>query len=204
MTRIRPAREEDARAILAIYEPYVRETAVTFEEEAPTQEEFRGRIRAVSADYPYLVCEADGLVVGYAYAHRQMERASYRWNAELSVYLEPSARRRGLGKTLYGALLELLRLQRVQNVYGGVTVPNPGSEKLHESMGFRQMGVYRRTGYKCGKWHDVAWYEKAIGDHGLDPAPFVPFRELPPEAVNAVLNKYSGLCTDRSAGENTL
>lgn len=193
MARIRPVREEDARTILAIYEPYIRGTAVTFEETVPTPEEFRARICAVSADYPYLVCEADGLAVGYAYAHRQMERASYRWNAELSVYLEPSARRRGIGKALYGALLELLRLQRVQNVYAGVTVPNPGSEKLHESLGFRRLGVYRRTGYKCGGWHDVAWYERAIGDHELDPAPFVPFRELPPEAVDAVLSKYGGL-----------
>lgn len=193
MTRIRPAREEDARALLAIYEPYVRETAVTFEEETPTPEEFLGRIRAVSADYPYLVCEADGAVIGYAYAHRQMERASYRWNAELSVYLERSARRRGLGTALYGALLELLRLQRIQNVYAGVTVPNPGSERLHESMGFRQLGVYRRTGYKCGGWHDVAWYEKGIGGHELGPAPFVPFRELAPEAVDTVLHRYGGL-----------
>lgn len=194
---IRLARESDAAEILAVYAPYIRNTAVTFECEVPSPEEFRNRIRNISADYPYLVCVSDGIIVGYAYAHRQMERSAYRWNAELSVYLDGTYHRRGIGKALYGALLEILRLQNVQNVYGGVTVPNAPSEALHGHFGFTRLGTYHDTGYKCGAWHDVAWFEKSIGSHGSAPKEFVSIRELNPSAVAQILQKYCpGFSTD--------
>jgi L-amino acid N-acyltransferase YncA len=189
---IRLARESDAEAILSVYAPYIRNTAITFECEVPSPEEFRSRIRNISADYPYLACISDGRLIGYAYAHRQMERSAYQWNAELSVYLDGAHRRRGIGKALYGALLEILRLQNVQNVYGGVTVPNAPSEALHGHFGFTRLGVYHDTGCKCGAWHDVAWFEKSLGSHGSAPKAFVPFRELDPNAVAAILARAGG------------
>jgi len=189
---IRLARDCDAEEILAVYAPYIKETAITFEYEVPSLEEFRRRIETISAEYPYLVCESGGKVVGYAYAHRQMQRAAYQWNAELSVYLDGAHSRRGLGKALYGALIEILRLQNVRNVYGGVTVPNAPSEALHESMGFTRLGVYHDTGYKCGAWHDVAWFERSIGEHGAEPKAFVSIRELDPNAVAQILARAAG------------
>ncbi|WP_295583270.1 GNAT family N-acetyltransferase [uncultured Oscillibacter sp.] len=188
MAQIRFAGEEDVPALLAIYGRYIA-TSITFEYELPTAEAFARRVRDISAFYPYLVWEEDGRILGYAYAHRQAERAAYQWNAELSVYLDPSAAGRGLGRRLYGALLALLRLQGVRTAYALVTSPNPRSEALHQALGFRRMGVQRSTGYKDGAWRDVTWFEKAIGAYDDAPRPPRPVGELPPEAVAAVLAK---------------
>jgi L-amino acid N-acyltransferase YncA len=197
MYQIRLAEETDSTALLKIYQRYILKTAITFEETVPTPEEYRERVLGISHQYPWLVCERDGIVIGYAYAHRHMERASYRWNAELSIYLERSSLRMGIGKTLYSALLEILQHQGIQNVYAGITVPNPNSEKLHESMGFHIVGTYHRTGYKCGKWHDVVWYEKQIGNHELNPSPFVPIHALNPALLQNILNRHNQLLNNR-------
>lgn len=184
----RLVQEADAAEILGIYEPYIRDTAITFEYETPSAEEFGNRIKEISSDYPYIVCVSDGRIIGYAYAHRQMERAAYQWNAELSVYIDKSRLRCGVGKALYGALIEILRMQNIRNVYGCVTLPNENSEKLHEYFGFKKLGVYHSTGYKCGAWHDVAWFEKAVGDYCLDPKPFVSIQEIDRNAITEILN----------------
>ena len=183
----RLAVESDAAAILAIYEPYIKDTAVTFECETPTLAEFTQRVRGISADYPYIVCLADGGIAGYAYAHRQMERDAYQWNAELSVYIGSAWQGRGIGMVLYGALIEILRLQNIRSVYGGVTLPNEASEKLHSACGFAKLGTYHNTGWKCGSWHDVAWFEKQIGEYDLKPQPFRSIRTLPDGAVDRIL-----------------
>ncbi len=167
---IRLAHPSDAPALLAIYAQSIQ-TPVTFEYELPSLEEFRERIRDISACYPYLVLEEDGDILGYAYAHRLRERAAFAWDAELSVYLDDSTRGRGLGTELYTVLLELLRRQGVQAVYGCITSPNPASVALHERLGFRYCGAFHRTGYKDGQWWDVLWYEKQIGSGGTPPAP---------------------------------
>ena len=151
----------DSAALLKIYGEYL-DTPITFECALPSEAEFAGRIAAVGREYPYLVCLEKGRIVGYAYAHRQAERAAYQWNAELSVYLDRSCTSRGLGRRLYGALIDILRLQGIRTVYGCVTVPNEKSEGLHQALGFRRLGTYRSTGYKCGAWRDVAWFEKPI------------------------------------------
>ncbi len=191
MKAIRFAQEEDAGKILAIYEPYIKETAVTFEYRTPTLDEFSKRIRDISKDYPYLVCVSEESIIGYAYAHKHMEREAYQWNAELSVYINKNYFRCGIGGTLYGALMDILRLQNVRNVYGGVTLPNTSSEKLHEYLGFKKLGVYHDAGYKCGLWHNVAWYEKGINHHDLKPAPFVSFYKIDKETVLEILGRYS-------------
>ena len=183
---IRTATTADAQALLHIYAPYI-ETPITFECTLPSAEEFAGRVEEISSFYPYLVCEADGQIVGYAYAHRHMQRAAYQWNAELSIYFQHSYTSKGLGTGLYSALLALLKLQGIKTVYAGVTLPNEKSERLHSRLGFSCLGVYHRTGFKCGKWHDVAWFERALAPYDLHPQPVVPFKQLPLHRINEVL-----------------
>lgn len=178
----------DSAALLKIYGEYL-DTPITFECALPSEAEFAGRIAAVGREYPYLVCLEKGRIVGYAYAHRQAERAAYQWNAELSVYLDRDHTGTGLGKRLYHALMELLRLQGVRTVYALVTLPNEKSEGLHRSMGFRLMGVQRSTGYKAGAWRDVAWFELPIAGYDQDPAPLCSLPQVPPEQVAAVLRQ---------------
>ena len=170
---IRFATAADTGGCLAVYAEYM-DTVITFETELPSHEEFAGRIRSYGAVYPWLVAEEDGVILGYAYAHRAQERAAYDWNAELSVYLARRAAGRGLGTTLYGALLALLQKQGVRNVYGIVTLPNPASEALHRAFGFRTVGAYDRSGYKNGRWLDVGIFEKQIGSFDGEPEPLQP------------------------------
>ena len=139
--KIRFASPADGASLLGIYAQYIH-TPVTFACSLPDKREFARRIADITRVYPYLVCEGEeGRIAGYAYARRHMEREAYRWNAELSVYLDAAFTARGLGKKLYRVLLEILRLQGVRTVYGGVTLPNLPSEKLHESLGFRRLGT---------------------------------------------------------------
>ncbi|MDO5111182.1 MAG: GNAT family N-acetyltransferase [Clostridia bacterium] len=183
---LRFAAAADSAALRDIYAQYI-DTTITFEYALPTEAEFARRIDDVMACYPYLVCEQAGKVIGYAYAHRHREREAYQWNAELSVYLAPSHRGKGLGKMLFHALLGLLRLQGVKTVYSGVAMPNEASEGLHASMGFSRLGTYHNTGYKCGGWHDVTWFEKQLNALDASPAPILPINELSVAAVGAVL-----------------
>ena len=179
----------DSAALLKIYGEYL-DTPITFECALPSEAEFAGRIAAVGREYPYLVCLEKGRIVGYAYAHRQAERAAYQWGAELSVYVAQGHTSQKVGRRLYGALMELLAIQGVRTVYGIVTVPNEKSEGLHRSMGFQDAGICRNTGYVDGAWRDVQTFEKAIGPYDLEPVPITPFPQLSTELVQRVLAKW--------------
>ena len=146
---MRFASAADAAALLAIYGQYL-DTSVTFEQDLPSEAEFARRIGEYGGMHPYLVWEEGGRPVGYAYAHRLGERAAYQWNAELSVYLDRDCTGRGVGRRLYSALMDILRLQGIRTVYGCVTLPNEKSEGLHRTMGFQKLGTYHSAGYKCG------------------------------------------------------
>lgn len=183
---IRFAVPEDAAPLLAIYAQFI-DTPITFEYTLPSVEAFRARIVGISARYPYLVLEEDGRLLGYAYAHPLRDWAAYDWDAELSIYLDPEATGRGWGRTLYAALVALLRLQRIQNVYGCVTSPNPASEGLHDALGFQRCGSFHRTGYKSGVWRDVIWFEKAIGTGAALPEPVIPITQVEEKQVRQVL-----------------
>jgi L-amino acid N-acyltransferase YncA len=166
---LRLATARDAAAVAAIYAPFCESSVVSFEYAAPSAEEMASRIQAVTAQYPWLVMEDDGTVCGYAYAGRHHERAAYGWAVNTAVYNAEGYRRRGVGRALYTALFDLLRLQGYFKACAGITLPNPASVGLHEAMGFTPIGVYRGVGYKKGGWHDVAWYEVALQPERLDP-----------------------------------
>ena len=168
---IRLATEQDAPAIAAIYAPFCETNVVSFEYAAPTPQEMASRIRAVTdtAQLPWLVVHDEGTVGGYAYAGRHHERAAYGWAVNAAVYIGAGYRRSGVGRKLYTALFDVLRLQGYFKVCAGITLPNPGSVGLHEAMGFTIVGVYRGIGYKRGGWHDVAWYELELQPERLDP-----------------------------------
>ena len=167
---VRPATEHDAAACAAIYAPYVRETAISFETEPPTVAEMAERIAAASRTHAWLVLEDGGRVAGYAYAGPFAKRAAYRWACEVSVYLELGRRRTGGGRRLYEALLPRLAERGFRMAVAGMTLPNAASVALHRAMGFESVGTYRRIGYKHGAWHDVAWTQHALAGGDGSPA----------------------------------
>jgi phosphinothricin acetyltransferase len=160
-----PAR--DGAGCAAIYAPYVRDSVASFEEREPSSEELAHRIELISRTHPWLVADDDGQLAGYAYAAPHRERASYRWAADVAVYVAPERRRAGLGRALYGALIPLLGRQGLRIICAGITLPNDASVALHESFGMELVGVYRRIGWKAGAWHDVGWWQRDLG--GSDP-----------------------------------
>ena len=168
---IRLATERDAEEIAAIYAPNVIDTIISFESEPPTADEMRLRIEGTLERYPWLVCERQGRVLGYAYAGAHGSRAAYQWSVDVSVYVHEEARRRGVGRALYASLVAALELQGFYNAYAGATLPNPASVGLHESLGFRSVGVYRGVGYKLGAWHDVGWWHLPLRERVADPDP---------------------------------
>lgn len=161
--KIRYAKSADAERLLAIYAPYVEKTAITFEYEVPTLEDFAGRIAEISEVFPYLIAENDeGEIIGYAYASRYRERKAYDWVVELSIYLDESKRGKGVGTALYHRLLELLKKLNYQRAYACITVPNPGSIAFHEKLGFSHIGVFEQSGYKFEEWFGIAWLELVL------------------------------------------
>jgi L-amino acid N-acyltransferase YncA len=155
-----PAR--DAAGCAAVYEPYVTDTAISFELTPPAPDELAERIERTARTHPWLVAELDGEVVGFAYGSPHRERAAYRWAADVSVYLAARAQRRGIGRRLYETLFELLERQGVRTVCAGITLPNEASVGLHETLGLTLVGVYRNIGFKHGAWYDVGWWQRQL------------------------------------------
>ena len=159
---IRLANESDALKMLAIYAPVVRETSISFEIEPPSKAEFERRIQNYQQQMPWLVCEINGELLGYAYSTPYRTRAAYQWSVESSVYVNVEHRRKGVAKALYTSLFRLLQLQGYYNVFAAIALPNPGSVAVHEAVGFSPVGVFQRVGYKFGKWHDVGWWQLSL------------------------------------------
>lgn len=149
--------------MLEIYRPFVEHTAVSFETEVPSGDEFGQRVRKVQTEAPWLVCMADGAVAGYAYASAHRERAAYRWNREVSVYVHPVFRRRKIAHALYAELFRITQLQGYTNLLAGIALPNEASVSFHEACGFVKAAEFHRVGYKMDRWHDVGWWEKQLG-----------------------------------------
>jgi L-amino acid N-acyltransferase YncA len=166
--RVRAASERDGGACAAIYERYVLDTAITFELEPPSPAQMAERIAASVRSHAWLVLEAQGLVVGYAYGAPMHVRPAYRWACEVSVYLELGRRRTGAGRALYEALFARLAERGFRVAVAGMTLPNDASVGLHRALGFEPVGTYRRIGFKHGAWHDVAFMQRTLGG-GDDP-----------------------------------
>ncbi|TWD79567.1 phosphinothricin acetyltransferase [Kribbella amoyensis] len=162
------APERDAEACAAIYAPYVRDTAISFELAPPTPAEMADRIAAAQRTHAWLVLEDEGRVVGYAYGGPMKPRAAYRWSCEVSVYLEGGRRRTGGGRALYEALFARLTERGFRTAIAGMTLPNEASVGLHTALGFEPIGTYRRIGWKHDRWHDVAWAQRTLAT-GEDP-----------------------------------
>jgi phosphinothricin acetyltransferase len=167
--KVRAASDADAAACAAIYAPYVTDTAVTFELDAPSAAEMAKRIAAATRSHAWLVLEDGSSVVGYAYGGTFNARPAYRWACEVSVYLEPGLRRTGGGRALYEALLPLLAKRGFRIAVAGMTLPNDASVGLHIALGFEPVGTFAHIGFKHGRWHDVAWAQRVIA--GPDPPP---------------------------------
>lgn len=177
MITLRVAVPEDGSKLSEIYAPYVTDTTISFEYEAPSAEEFSSRISKKLDKYPYLVGEKDGVPVAYAYASEFRERAAYGYDAELSVYVSREMQHSGMGRQLYSALIRILKAQNFVNLYAWITSPNPKSEAFHTSMGFEKLCEIPDIGYKMNAWHGISWYRLRISDAPV-PKPIIKFSEL--------------------------
>ena len=191
---VRAAAPEDAEQLLEIYTPFVisedcRLSNVSFELAAPDVEEFRQRIQDISKQFPYLVGEVNGQILGYVYCHPYRERLAYQWAVEVTIYLAPAGQGKGLGRLLYETMEKLLCLQGVTMAYSCITVGNDHSIKMHEALGYRLIGTFTNSGYKNGQWLDTVWLEKQLQPCPKQPDNIKSWWELDPDAVAAVLTE---------------
>jgi phosphinothricin acetyltransferase len=184
------AAKTDSENILKIYAPFITDTAISFETEVPSVDDFSDRIERIIKNYPYIVYEIDDEIVGYAYASKHAERAAYLFDVELSIYVMPEFHGSGAANKLYECLFVLLKKMRYKNAYACYTEPNPKSKKFHQKFGFTVIGTHHKTGYKFGQWHDVTWLEKTIGKHEEKPEKPLSINDLSPEYINDVFNLY--------------
>lgn len=189
---VRAAAPEDAEQLLEIYTPFVISedsslSNVSFELAAPDVEEFRQRIQDISKQFPYLVGEVNGQILGYVYCHPYRERLAYQWAVEVTIYLAPAGQGKGLGRLLYETMEKLLCLQGVTMAYSCITVGNDHSIKMHEALGYRLIGTFTNSGYKNGQWLDTVWLEKQLQPCPKQPDNIKSWWELDPDAVAAVL-----------------
>ncbi|MCI6812143.1 MAG: N-acetyltransferase family protein [Lachnospiraceae bacterium] len=180
--QIRIAVKEDAKELLALYTPYVEQTAITFEYEAPTLDEFEKRIEQTLKKFPYLVAQQDGQLVGYAYAGPFRPRPAYDWAVETTIYIRQDQKKTGLGRELYQALENLLSKQHILNLYACIAYPTVEDEYLtrdsvhfHQRLGYRLVGEFYQCGYKFGRWYNMVWMEKHLGNHEANPSPVCQF-----------------------------
>ena len=183
--KLRIATVRDAAELLEIYAYYVGNTAITFEYEVPTLEEFEQRICNTLEKYPYIVAERDGRIVGYAYAGKFKDRPAYQWCVETSIYVHKDCKQQGIGKVMYEALEKILKAQNILNLNACIAYPIQEDEFLtkdsvhfHEKLGYRMVGEFRMCGYKANRWCNMVWMEKMIGEHVEKQPPVIWFKDL--------------------------
>lgn len=184
---IRLATHDDAPDIQAIYAPIVRDTAISFELTPPNADAIRERISTTLETHPWLVCEQDGAVIGYAYAGKHRKREAYQWATEVSAYVHDDHKKQGVGRTLYERLFAILASQGFFNAYAGIVLPNDASVGFHSALGFTLVGNYQKIGYKFGAWHDVAWYQRPLRDYTADPYPPIALPDVPDKVIARLL-----------------
>ena len=185
---LRVAAENDATGILDIYRPFIESSWTSFEETVPSIDDMAARIFNIVSRDPWIVADDHGIIAGYAYANPHRWRDAYRWTREVSVYLHPDYKGRGLGKQLYKVLFSLLKAQNVCRLLAGVALPNEASEGFHQRMGFELVGTYEKTGFKMGQWWDIRWFQLEINDT-LHPEEPIKFRDLDSALVIRILQR---------------
>lgn len=192
-TIIRLATPQDAGALLKIYEPYVLHTAITFEYDVPSLDEFTGRIRNIQCKFPYIVAESEQGILGYAYANSFHSRAAYDWCVETSIYVDQTRKKQGTGKILYNGLENILREMNIQNVNACISTVEVEDEYLsrnslyfHEHLGYSLVGEFHKCGYKFNRWYNMVWMEKFIGEHPVTPSPVYTIHD----AKDCIAEKY--------------
>ena len=193
MCLIRIATSEDALSVLDIYAPYIEKTSYTFETEVPGIEAFQERIDLYLKDWPWLVCNINGTVAGYAYGVKYRERAAYQWSVESSVYVHDNYQRKGIARALYTALIAILKLQGFRNLYAVINLPNDKSVTFHEKLGFEYFATYRNVGYKSGQWKDVGWWQLKLNEYSMEPFSPTPFSEMNKRDFQVILESSSNL-----------
>ena len=178
MSMIRTATPDDSESILKIYAPYIVKTSYTFETEVPTVDSFKERISSYLKNWPWLVCELDGVIAGYAYGTRHRERVAYQWSIESSVYVHDDYQRMGVARAIYTALINILKLQGFRNLYAVINLPNDKSVSFHEKLGFEYFATYKNVGYKLGRWKNVGWWQLQLNEYSLEPEPPMNFSTL--------------------------
>jgi phosphinothricin acetyltransferase len=179
------ATKEDAKEILEVYAPYVKDTAITFEYDVPTVEEFGDRITNTLKKYPYIVAIDSNQIIGYAYVSPFKGRAAYDWAVETTVYVRQNCQGKGVGKKLYLALEEILKKQNILNMNACIAYTSiedinltNDSKYFHEHLGYNKVAHFSKCGYKFEKWYDMIWMEKIIGEHPVNPKPVISISEL--------------------------
>ena len=192
---IRIATVNDAKELLDIYAPYVTETAITFEYDVPSPEEFQARIRDILRKYPYIIAEQGGEILGYAYTHAFVGRAAYDRSVETTIYLKKGKTKMGVGRMLYETLERISKAQNILNMNACIGYPEVEDEHLtlnsvqfHEHLGYRMVGTFHNSGYKFNTWSHMVWMEKIIGEHTASPLPVIPFPELDDEKIAHLLH----------------
>ena len=191
MNLIRVATAADAAPILDIYGPYVENTSYTFETEVPTIESFKERVNTYLESWPWLVCEVDEVIAGYAYGAKHRERVAYQWSIESSVYIHDDYQRIGVARALYTALIDILKLQGFRNLYAVINLPNDKSVTFHEKLGFEYFATYKNVGYKLHKWKNVGWWHLQLNEYSIEPETPIKFSEVNKKAVETILQSAS-------------
>jgi phosphinothricin acetyltransferase len=190
---IREATKSDATGMLEIYAPFILNSGITQETEVPSVEDFQQRVLANLEERPWLVCEINNEVAGYAYAGKHRERKGYQWCTEPSVYISEKYFGFGIANALYTALFDILKIQGHVNAYAVITLPNDRSIAFHKKFGFEYLTTYKKIGYKLGQWHDVGWMQYEVNPHKEDPADPLKVSQIDRSVIDAILTRSSFL-----------
>lgn len=190
---LRVATKDDATGMLGIYAPFILNSGVTQETEVPTVEDFQERILSNLTERPWLVCEINNEIAGYAYAGKHRDRKGYQWCTEPSVYISGKYYGLGVANALYAALFDILKSQGYVNAYAVITLPNKRSVAFHKKFGFEYLTTYKKIGYKLGQWHDVGWMQYEITPHKKDPMDPVRFSDLDKSVIDSIFVRCAAL-----------
>jgi L-amino acid N-acyltransferase YncA len=193
MNRLRIALPKDAADMLRIYAPFILNTGITQETEIPSTENFSQRISSTFQERPWLACEIENEIAGYAYASKHRDRKGYQWCVETSVYVHEKFFGRGVAHALYKALFEILKLQGYVNAYAVITLPNDKSVSFHENFGFTYFTTFKKIGFKLGNWHDVGWWQYQVNEHSDNMSEPVHFAALDKNMVSSILERSTAM-----------